>query len=362
MPLLSMPEQPRRTELSEFQKGEIVALSGFYSDREIGRRLGISHSTVSAFLERYASRENHDNLHHTGRPRKTSSSGNRYLVRSAETDTSQPLTQLRLDTNLDISEQTIRRRLQENGIAKHKAVNRPCLTKKQIAARLKWAQEHRDWSVEQWQSVIWSDETMVRSQNDPRPKLGFRRRNKREKYDPKNVQPKSGYGGASQMVWACFVGDKLGPIVFMDSSITKEVYITMLGDTLLPFIDVLRTDGQANVVFQQDNATPHSSPVTRKWLEDEAKKHGFSIMQWPPNSPDLNPIEHLWSHVKRELHRQYPDTWHLKGSPDTIRNILKERIHKIWWDMGSTVLKRLIESMPHRVRAVLDARGNVTGY
>ena len=203
---------------------------------------------------------------------------------------------------------------------------------------------------------------MVRNQYDSRPKLVFQRRNKYEKYDPRNVQPKSGYGGASQMVWACFVSDKLGPIVFVDSSITKEVHINMLADTLLPFIDVLHVDRQASIVFQQDNATPHFSPVTRKWLEDKAKKHRFSIMHWPSNSSHLNPIEHLWSHIKRELHRQYPDTWHLKGSPDTIRSTLKERIHKIWWDIGSTVLEHLIESMPHRVRAVLDARGNVTGY
>ena len=152
--------------------------------------------------------------------------------------------------------------------------------------------------MEQWQSVIWSDETMVRNRSDSRSKLVFRRRNKREKYDTKNVQPKSSYGGASQMVWVCFVGNKLGPIVFMDSSITKDVYILMLSDNLLPFIDVLHADGQTNIIFQQDNATPHSSPVTRKWLQDEAEKRGFSIMEWLANSPDLNPIEHVWSHIK----------------------------------------------------------------
>ena len=357
-----MLRRPQRTELSEFQKGQIVALSDRYSHREIGRQLRIPHSTVSAFLNRYADRENHDNLHHTGRPRKTTLSDDHYLIRSAESDTGQPLAQLRLDTNIGASEQTIRRRLRETNIKKYKAVNRPLLTKKQIAARLKWAREHRNWSLEQWRRVLWSDETMVKNQNDPRPKLVFRRPNKREKYDPKNVQPKSGYGGASQMVWGCFIGDKLGPILFVDTSITKEVYIGMLADSLLPFIDILHADGQENIIFQQDNATPHSSPVTRKWLEDEAKKHGFSIMQWPPNSPDLNPIEHLWSHLKRELHRRYPDTWQLKGSPETIRRILKERIHKIWWDIGPEVLKRLIESMPDRVHAVLDARGNVTEY
>jgi len=67
----------------------------------------------------------------------------------------------------------------------------------------------------------------------------------------------------------------------------------MLADTLLPFVDVLHADRQVDIVFQQDNATLHFSSVTRKWLEDKAKKHGFSIMQWLFNSPDLNPIEYL---------------------------------------------------------------------
>jgi len=357
-----MLQQPQREELSDFQKGEIVALSDLYSHREIGRKLSIPHSTVSAFLNRYHDHENPANLYHTGRPRKTTSSDDHYLKHSANIDTSQALTELRLNTNIGISEQTIRRRLRETGVGKYKAVNRPLLSKTQIAGRLKWAREHRNWSVERWQHVIWSDESRVRNQKDPRPKFVFRHRNKREKYDPKNIHPKSTYGGASQMVWACFVGDKLGPIVFVDSSITKDVYISILEDSLLPFIDVLHTDGQTDIVFQQDNASPHSSSVTKQWLENEAGKHSFSIMQWPSNSPDLNPIEHLWSHVKRELYRRYPDTWQLKGSPDTIRSILKKCIHEIWWNIGPTVLKRLIESMPHRVRAVLDARGNVTGY
>ena len=134
-----MARPPQRMELSEFQKGEIVALNDLYSHREIGRQLGIPHSTVDAFLKRYADRENYDNLYHSGRPRKTTSSDDRYLVCSAQTNTSQPFAQLRLDTNLNVSEQTNRRRLCEVGIAKHKAVNRPLLTLQHIVARLKWA-------------------------------------------------------------------------------------------------------------------------------------------------------------------------------------------------------------------------------
>ena len=53
------------------------------------------------------------------------------------------------------------------------------------------------------------------------------------------------------------------------------------------------------------------------------EKHEFVLMEWPPNSLDMNPIEHLWEHIKTELHRRYPDTKDLQGSPDVIRATLR---------------------------------------
>ena len=97
-----MLQQPQQTELSEFQKRQIVAPSDLYSHREIGRQLDIPHSkSVSSFLTRYSDCENHENLHHTGRPyRRTLSDHDHYLIYSAEGDTSQLLAQLHLDTNI----------------------------------------------------------------------------------------------------------------------------------------------------------------------------------------------------------------------------------------------------------------------
>ena len=60
---------------------------------------------------------------------------------------------------------------------------------------------------------------------------------------------------------------------------------------LLPDIDTLISEGTTNSVFQQDNARPHTSNKTHKWFEDAMKRHEFGLMEWPPNSPDLNPIE-----------------------------------------------------------------------
>jgi transposase len=164
------------------------------------------------------------------------------------------------------------------------------------------------------------------------------------------------------LIWGCFVGDKLGPIVFIDRTVNQDVYIDILRESLIPFIEALKADGATNLIFQQDNATPHKAQRTMKWLGDSATTHGFSIMEWPPNSPDLNPIEHLWAHLKLELHRRYPDTASLKGSSQTIKTTLRQRLHEVWWDIGQSVLENLIASMPLRVNAVLSAEGWYTDF
>jgi len=256
----------------------------------------------------------------------------------------------------------LRRRLKEAGIQKWKAVDRPLLTKKQAAQRFEWAKAHRHWDEDMFAKVAWSDESAVQRDCDPRQVWVFRRQNKCEKYDPRNVRGKSKGGCISQMIWGCFVGNKLGPIVFINGSVNTQVYINILTDSLLPFIDALNAGGITDVVFQQDNATPHSYKKTRQWLADAAREHGFLVMEWPPNSPDMNPIEHLWGHLKLELNRRFPDTSALKGSPDAIRRVLTQRLTEVWWAIGNDVLNRLTKSMPHRVQALLKAKGWYTDY
>lgn len=55
-------------------------------------------------------------------------------------------------------------------------------------------------------------------------------------------------------------------------------------------------------IFQQDNARIHTSDHTKLWFE----MHGIHMIEWPPHSPDLNPIEVVWSLLKRELFNRYP--------------------------------------------------------
>src|SRR5947207_7687373 len=111
-----MSTSPQRTELTDFQKGEIIALRKLMSHREIGRRLDIPHHTISSFLTRFDLRQSIENLLRPGAPQKLSESDKRYIVHTAELNTRVPLAELQKQTNCNVSEQTLRRRLREAGI------------------------------------------------------------------------------------------------------------------------------------------------------------------------------------------------------------------------------------------------------
>jgi transposase len=132
-----------------------------------------------------------------------------------------------------------------------------------------------------------------------------------------------------QIIWASFIGNKFGPIVFIKGMINADLYIDVLTSTFLSFIDVLRVDDTTTIVFQQDNAIPYTAKKTKEFLDSATRAHSFSVIVWPLNSPDMNPMEHLWAHIKLELHHKYPDTARLIGHPDTVRTTLQQRLMDI---------------------------------
>jgi len=150
------------------------------------------------------------------------------------------------------------------------------------------------------------------------------------------------------MIWGCFIKNKLGPLVQVSGNITGSIYIEVLKNNLLPFINEL--DNNLEYIFQDDNPSIHRAKIVKQWMQDNSIKNIF----WPAQSPDLNPIEHLWDVLERKVCNHIPHPTNLTE----LMAILKEE----WDKIESEVIENLVESMPRRVQAVIDSHGNPTRY
>lgn len=113
-----------------------------------------------------------------------------------------------------------------------------------------------------------------------------------------------------------------------------------------------------DAIFQQDNAPIHKAHQTMNYLNQQA----FQTMKWPPSSPDMNPVEHLWAISKKELFRRFPDTKDFPGGPSVVKRALAERLSLVWADIDAEIMEKLVASMPRRVEALLAAEGWYTKY
>ncbi len=105
----------------------------------------------------------------------------------------------------------------------------------------------------------------------------------------------------SVMIWAAMSSDGVGPLCFLKSIVNAAIYQEILEHIMLSSADKLY--GDADFIFQQDLAPAHTAKGIKSWFND----HGVTVLDWPANSPDLNPIENIWGIVKRKTRDTRPN-------------------------------------------------------
>ena len=192
--------------------------------------------------------------------------------------------------------------------------------------------------------MVFSDESTIAVLDD---RVQTVRRRKGEEFNPQCLR-KTVKFPQKIMVWGAISVHGTSRLHIVSGMMNAQKYISVLQTRLLPQIKDWRCEN--DWIFQQDSAPCHTAKAVKTWIA----KNNVKVLPWAGNSPDMNPIENLWDLLKEEIH----------SVPITTKTALIERLIHVWFH--SEKIKdhctNMIKSMPHRVKALLKAKGGQTKY
>ncbi|GFY05426.1 transposable element Tc1 transposase [Trichonephila clavipes] len=289
-------------QVSEFDRGRIVAYRDCgLSFKKIGSRVGRNQTTVMRICDRWMHEDTTDRRGRSLPPQCTTSREDRQIVRMAVTDlslTSRTIAHhIESVTHHSVSERTIRHRLQHSGLsAKRPMVGLPLMQNHRRLCR-QWCDERRMWAAE-WNEVVFTDESSICLQH---------------------------HDGRIR-VWRHH------------------------GERMLNSCVMHRHTGPAPSIMLWGGIGYHSSSTYCRFFVN----HQIELLPWPARSPNLSPIENMWSMVAQRLTQI--------TSPAATPDQLWQHVEAAWSAVPQEHILSLFESMPRRVAAVISNNGGYSGY
>lgn len=311
---------------------------------DLAKKYKLSKSGVYYLCKKYATTGFVENKSGRGRKPKTTARDDSMIVRLAKKKSDISSREIVEDLKLNVSAVTVRRRLKKSGLDSRIQRKKPYISKINKKKRLDFAKKYVSKDSKFWDSVLWSDESKFELFGSKKRKRVWRRSG--EALKQANILQTVKHGGGNVMVWGCFASKGVGEIAMIDGKMTGSMYVGVLSQNLKQSATNLRMGRR--YIFQQDNDPKHTSKVAKDYFS----KNKIQLLGSPPQSPDLNPIENLWSILDQKLPFERRKN----------RNEFFETIKNEWRKISPDTTQKLVDSMPRRLRAVIEARGGPTKY
>jgi len=330
-------------QLKPTERAEIFTLyKQNLSTRKISCLTGVPQSTVVYTIKKALKHGSFDHLKGNGRPSKLNKVISDVILKEVNKNSRKSTRKLakfiESETNVSLTHVSIKNYLNDSGIYAFSTLKKPMLKPNHILRRFEAAEKWLMMPEEEVKQIIWSDESKFNLHYADGNQKVWRRKGDGLKME--NICPTVKFGGGSVMVWACFSYNGTGTLYFIDTIMDAVGYCELLSTNLMASVTKMNLN---DFIFMQDNDPKHKSKLAMKWFE----RNNVKLLDWPAQSPDMNPIENLWRNIKVKV---------AENSPRTLGE-LKIEIMKCWDQISKNECEKLAMSFRKRVPMLYRAKG-----
>ena len=336
----------KRQKLDYSVRQDIVKLhKEKHTIREISEKVKRSKSVLGRIVKSYNDTGKKVSVFKTARSRETSAREDRIMQGMSLKDRFKFFTEIKRVMNstsyVNVSRQTVSRRLQEIGMFNRTPRKKPLVSSKN--KRLEFANRYVIWTYENWAKVFFSDESKFNlfgnnGKNNVKRCIG-------ERLSAKCTKKTVKFGGGSVMVFGMFSSQGTTPLVRLQTRVNAQIYKNIVQDHVVP---IIQNSGFDRATFKHDNAPCHKGKVVMSYLSEQ----DFEIMDWTPQSPDLNPLENLWKTLGVKVMERTP----------TNTEDFRVKLQEEWSKITIEDFQELIRSCSRRCAAVIESKGSFTKY